>query len=361
MNRYRKPISRPLTYSLAVALFQLSVPLATASAIAVLPFVTAAPAVAQDFPEEYDWPSNQSRLTGIKMPPRTIRSASGTTAYPKGVVERMVSIGKTAGMQVDRREEFFWSSLTTAQLKSERDIFNKNLTAAGYTIKAMGEEDHPDEHIIFFLAQKKGSPAGNGTVPGFWTVGTTFQGLIMGAAPGVLGPKVVPKVYTEKEKQGFALIEAVENKKVDEVKALLKKGVDPNSRSKYGQTPLMRAVMNDRPDLAEILLEAGADPNLGTKDMNPLQIAAMGQQVDLIEMLLQNKADINLATPEDGITALHVAAMLGKDKAVDMLLEKGADTTLRTKSDGRTAREMAMRNNHSEIAEKIRAAAEKGS
>jgi len=328
-------------------------PVAVATA---LPLLAAAPAFAQDFPEESSWPASECRTLGIKMPPRSARLASGTIAYPQGVVEKMVAIGKAGGMQVDRREEFFWSLLTPAKLKAERDAFQKTLAAAGYVLKPMGEEDHPDEHIILFLAQKKGASGGNATVPGFWSVGKEFQALVLGAAPGVLGPKVVPKVYTEKQKQGFALIDAVEAKNVEEVKALLAAGADPNARSKHDQTPLMRAAMIKRSDLAEILLKAGADPNVATKDMSPLQIAAMGEQLDLIEMLLQQKADINWATPADGVTALHVAAMLGKEGSVDLLLEKGADTTLRTKDDGRTAGEKALRNGHAAIAAKIEAA-----
>src|SRR5688500_7479067 len=88
------------------ALFPVSLPVAaaTAAGIAVLPLVAAKPAAAQEYPEEYDWPSSESRITGIKMPPRAIRLASGTTAYPAGVIERMAGNGKAAGMQVERRE-----------------------------------------------------------------------------------------------------------------------------------------------------------------------------------------------------------------------------------------------------------------
>src|SRR5690348_11683413 len=65
------------------ALFPLSLPVVAAMTIAVVPLLVAAkPAAAQDFPEEYDWPSSQSRITGVKMPAHTIRMASGTTAYP---------------------------------------------------------------------------------------------------------------------------------------------------------------------------------------------------------------------------------------------------------------------------------------
>jgi hypothetical protein len=321
-----------------------------------LPLFTATPAAAQDFPEEYDWPSNLSKITKVKMPPHTSRLASGATAYPKGVVEKMIANGKAAGMQVDRREEFFWYSQPSAQLQAERNIFHKNLTAAGYTVKMLGEADFPDEHVIYFVAQKKGAPTGNGTVPGFWSVGKEFQALVLGAAAGVLGPKVVPKVYTAKEQLGFDLIAAVEAKNPEQVKAMLAKGADVNARSKYKQTPLMRAVMNDRPDIAEILLNAGADPNLGTTDLNPLMIATMGEQMALLDMLVAHKANVNFATEESGTTSLHLAALLGKTRAAEFLLENGADIALRDQR-GRSARDVALQNKHNDIAAKI---AEKG-
>src|SRR5881628_2890441 len=59
------------------------------------------------------------------------------------------------------------------------------------------------------------------------------------------------------------LTAAVASGRMEDVKALLAKGVDPNQLDSAGSTPLMIASRRGRIETIDALIEAGADPNLG--------------------------------------------------------------------------------------------------
>eukprot|EP00026_Physarum_polycephalum_P005857 Phypoly_transcript_05896.p1 GENE.Phypoly_transcript_05896~~Phypoly_transcript_05896.p1 ORF type:complete len:489 (-),score=75.61 Phypoly_transcript_05896:74-1540(-) len=62
--------------------------------------------------------------------------------------------------------------------------------------------------------------------------------------------------------QVSALLIAVEAGKVDNVKALLKAGANPNAQDKNGLTPLHMACGNNMKEITKLLIEAGGDMNL---------------------------------------------------------------------------------------------------
>ena len=72
-----------------------------------------------------------------------------------------------------------------------------------------------------------------------------------------------------------ALIEAVREGKVEEIKTLLGAGVDVNCKLDGDGSPLIEAAKNGRLTVVKLLLDRGADVNMGVKgDGNPLIIAA---------------------------------------------------------------------------------------
>jgi len=106
---------------------------------------------------------------------------------------------------------------------------------------------------------------------------------------------------------------------VERVRELLKKGVDPNAKNEYGDTPLHLAAFWGHVDVVKLLLEHGADPNT------------------------QDKA---------GRTPLHVAASMGHVDVVRLLLEHGADPSIRNR-DGKTPLDLAKERGHREVASLI--------
>ena len=57
------------------------------------------------------------------------------------------------------------------------------------------------------------------------------------------------------------LIDAVRSGDIQNVRELLDRGADPNSRGRFGNTALIVAAWNGLTEIVELLLDRGADPN----------------------------------------------------------------------------------------------------
>jgi hypothetical protein len=101
----------------------------------------------------------------------------------------------------------------------------------------------------------------------------------------------------------------------------LKRGVDVNTRNKFGETPLHKSIFNNsvRLLMVNLLLEAGADVNL-------------------------------LSTR--GESCLHFAVHLGREDLVSVLIKAGADITIR--GNEKSAYELAMQVNNSSVTKVLR-------
>lgn len=115
---------------------------------------------------------------------------------------------------------------------------------------------------------------------------------------------------------------AIRNDNAGAVSALLKKGVDVNSRDKAGQPGLNVAMREHSPKVAAVLLNApGIDVNaLNTAGESPLMLAAIKGDLPDAKLLIDHGARINKA----GWSPLHYAATGPSTPLVAMLLDRGA-------------------------------------
>lgn len=160
-----------------------------------------------------------------------------------------------------------------------------------------------------------------------------------------------------------------------EVKRLLAKGADVNSRGSTGWTLLHYAVYYKHEDLAKLLIAKGADVKAKTEKQGwtPLHNAT---QMDVVNILIAKGADINArdesgctplflpvlakaelliakgaevnAKDKSGETPLHRAAADGKLEVAALLIAKGADVKAK-RNDGKTPLHVAAERAHKEI------------
>ncbi|MFA6315910.1 MAG: ankyrin repeat domain-containing protein [Elusimicrobiota bacterium] len=121
---------------------------------------------------------------------------------------------------------------------------------------------------------------------------------------------------------------------LDQVRALLDKGGDPNKVSSCPAnvvdelppspkgTAIECALMERRSEIATLLVERGADPNQGRYP--PLLAAAFQGHVKLVKLMLDKGADVNIRGFQNW-TALASAAYGGHVEIVRELMARGAD------------------------------------
>lgn len=85
---------------------------------------------------------------------------------------------------------------------------------------------------------------------------------------------------------GPALLDVSNKGKTEEVRALLDKGADVNSRDADGRTPLTEAAYNGHAETVKLLLERGGDPNAAKKDGATVYGLANGRgHKEVVELL----------------------------------------------------------------------------
>jgi ankyrin repeat protein len=117
------------------------------------------------------------------------------------------------------------------------------------------------------------------------------------------------------------LILAVRAASLDSIRSLLEAGwdVDYVSREPIATTALIEAVEARRPDVVRLLLKHGADPNLASiSGRTPLLSAVRTGDLSDVRMLLDSGAEAGTRDPE-GHTASELAALEGKVDLVAML------------------------------------------
>ena len=175
---------------------------------------------------------------------------------------------------------------------------------------------------------------------------------------------------------------AVKNDRAGTVKALLKKGFDPNAaesergetalilamrenamdvmdvlladrrtlidkEAANGDTALMIACYNGNEKAAQALLDKGAKVN--KNGWSPLHYAAAGGNEKIVRMLLDKDAFVDAVSP-NATTPIMMAARGGHIYIVKLLHDAGADVTLKNQR-GYSAVDFALENKNTHIAE----------
>ncbi|HEY6344293.1 MAG TPA: ankyrin repeat domain-containing protein [Bryobacteraceae bacterium] len=152
---------------------------------------------------------------------------------------------------------------------------------------------------------------------------------------------------------------------LDLIKALLKKGADPNEKTDTvpvhglmqfdaswvnfdGQTSFVRAALSGDIEVMRLLLEYGTDPNIATTQGTTALMAASGinwipgqtyshsedEYVQAVKLCLERGASVNGANSL-GLTAMHGAANRGWESVIQILASHGASLDVKDNA-GRT-------------------------
>lgn len=178
---------------------------------------------------------------------------------------------------------------------------------------------------------------------------------------------------------------AAVNDRGDEVKAIVARGIDPNSvdkngdpvivaaaragsgaavdallaakaevdkRNRWGDTALMVASLNGYAGIAKALRQKGAAVTM--KGWTPLIYAATGGHDDLVRWLLGEGSDINAPSP-NGTTALMMAVRENRYSTALLLIARGADVNRRNEN-GASALDWAKRSDDQQLVERLKRA-----
>ncbi len=119
-------------------------------------------------------------------------------------------------------------------------------------------------------------------------------------------------------------VEAVRKDRIDEVRALLLKGVDVNSRDVFGDNAgLHWAARLGLTEMARLLIDNGADVNIRNDEgYTPLHWAAGEGQKELVVILIVHGADVN-AHNKRGWTPLRWAEAQSQKEIARILMAAG--------------------------------------
>ncbi|XP_048549049.1 poly [ADP-ribose] polymerase tankyrase-1-like [Triticum urartu] len=101
-------------------------------------------------------------------------------------------------------------------------------------------------------------------------------------------------------------------------------GVDVNSVSSVGATPMFYAALKGNLQVARYLLDHGSDPaKPSERGLTPLHNAAEHGHCEIVRLLLSKGVDVDVINYRG--TPLHMTAAKGQHQAMKILLEHGAD------------------------------------
>ncbi|XP_047429762.1 ankyrin repeat and EF-hand domain-containing protein 1a [Mugil cephalus] len=137
---------------------------------------------------------------------------------------------------------------------------------------------------------------------------------------------------------------------------MLAAGADPNATNETtGVTALMGAAKAGSMQLVKAILRKGGDPNtLDRKRLTAVHYAAMGGFFEVIQVLSAHSADMGVINL-DNCTALHYAAATGNANCCKFLAQRGCNPKLKNQ-DGLLPRQIAKDSGHKAAAKELRKA-----
>jgi len=133
---------------------------------------------------------------------------------------------------------------------------------------------------------------------------------------------------------------------------LLAKGANVNATNNNGWTPLFGAVLHGNRAIAELLLAKGASCNAKAKNgETPLHLMPFDGKPVVAELLLSKGANVDVRGPIEQ-TPLHIAAFHGKTEVAEFLLAHHADVNAHD-SNGATPLHLAVRQKSQALVERL--------
>lgn len=136
--------------------------------------------------------------------------------------------------------------------------------------------------------------------------------------------QAIEKARDEWETRGRALIDAVKENNLEDVKELLRRRTYIDTQDEIQRTPLYYAYNKNLLPMLELLLQAGANLSLLYNGTSLLHLAAGYGQSDIMKILMQYTKNLNILNTH-GNTPLHDAVRHRKFEAIKQLVEAGAD------------------------------------
>jgi uncharacterized protein len=148
------------------------------------------------------------------------------------------------------------------------------------------------------------------------------------------------------------LIEAVKNRDVESVRALLAQrpaGLDVNATQGDGATALHWAAHRDDLAIADLLIRSGARARVANDlGVTPLHLACTNRSAPMVERLLAAGASANATLPS-GETVLMTCARAGDARAVAALVAHGGDVNAKEPEHDQTALMWAAAERHPDV------------
>ena len=120
------------------------------------------------------------------------------------------------------------------------------------------------------------------------------------------------------------------------VRRHLDAGVDANTQTRSGNTPLHAASFRGHAEVIELLLDHGADANArDVRGWIPLHQAVDQGHALAVEWLIANGADVNARMKGGGFTPLDLAYMREHSGLADLLRKLGGKTGEELKAEGK--------------------------
>lgn len=127
-----------------------------------------------------------------------------------------------------------------------------------------------------------------------------------------------------------SLEEAAKEGNLDDTRFLLRNGVDPNERLRFGHTPMHSAAWRGHTDLVRLMLDHGGDPNRrhARSGATPLIAATRGNRAGTVAALVQAGADPEIPITDSSVQCASGVRYSAGSTAMDIARQSGFDRVL---------------------------------